>query len=82
MNQAINLQQSVLFDIASMMEDNNAMKKVYDFLQKLKSESRAFAKKDEKAEVLNDLRQSLMELTLVKQGKIKSRPVEELLHEV
>lgn len=39
-------------------------------------------KTDEKAEVLEDIRQSLVELKLVKQGKIKTRPLEELLHEV
>lgn len=82
MSQAINLQQSVLFEIASIMEDNTAMKKVYDFLQKLKSENFSHTKTDEKAEVLEDIRQSLVELKLVKQGKIKTRPLEELLHEV
>lgn len=82
MNQTISLQQSVMLDIASMMGDHAAMKKIYAFLQKLKSDAEVQTKKDEKAEILNDIRQGLIELNLVKQGQIQSRPVEELFNEI
>ena len=36
----------------------------------------------EKEEILDDIRDGLRELKLTKQGKLKSRPVEELLNEL
>lgn len=39
MNQTVSLQQSVMLDIASLMGDNAAMKKIHAFLQKLKGET-------------------------------------------
>ena len=84
MNNAIQLQQSVLQDVASLLDDNEAMKKLQKFLQRLKSEK---AKKEEmsaaeKEEILNDIRDGLRELKLMKQGKLKSRPIEELFNEI
>ena len=37
---------------------------------------------EEKEEILNDIREGLRELKLMKQGKLQSRPVEELLNEL
>lgn len=82
MSQAVNLQQSVLHDIASLMGDNAALRKIYDFIQGLKNESLESQQSAEKEEILDDVRQGLIEMKLVKQGVIKSRPVEELLNEV
>lgn len=81
----IQLQQSVLQDIASLMGDTEAMKKLQKVLQRLKKEKaakEANAANEDKAEVMNDIREGLRELKLMKQGKLKSRPVEELLNEI
>lgn len=81
----IQLQQSVLQDIASLMGDTEAMKKLQKVLQRLKKEKaakEANAANKDKAEVMNDIREGLRELKLMKQGKLKSRPVEELLNEI
>lgn len=77
MSKAIQLQQSVLQDVVSLLDDNEAMKKLQKFLQRLKSEK---AKKEEmsaaeKEEILNDIRDGLRELKLMKQGQLKSRPI-------
>lgn len=37
---------------------------------------------DSKEEVIENIKQGLIELTLVEQGKLKSRPAKELLHEL
>lgn len=81
----IQLQQSVLQDVASLMDDTEAMKKLQKVLQRLKKEKaakEATPAADDKAEVMNDIREGLRELKLMKQGKLKSRPVEELLNEI
>lgn len=81
----IQLQQSVLQDVASLMDDTEAMKKLQKVLQRLKKEKaakEATPAADDKAEVMNDIREGLCELKLMKQGKLKSRPVEELLNEI
>lgn len=81
----IQLQQSVLQDVASLMDDTEAMKKLQKVLQRLKKEKaakEATTAADDKAEVMNDIREALRELKLMKQGKLKSRPVEELLNEI
>lgn len=81
----IQLQQSILQDIASLMGDTEAMKKLQKVLQRLKKEKaakEANAANEDKAEVMNDIREGLRELKLMKQGKLKSRPVEELLNEI
>ena len=78
MNKAIQLQQSVLQDVAYLLDDNEAMKKLQKVLQRLKKEKAAA----EKEEILNDIRDGLRELKLVREGKLKSRPIEELLNEL
>lgn len=84
MSKAIQLQQSILQDVAYLLDDNEAMKKLQKFLHHLKSEK---AKKEEmsaaeKEEILNDIREGLRELKLVREGKIKTQTVEELLQEL
>lgn len=80
----IQLQQSVLQDVVSLLDDKEAMKTLQKVLQRLKQEKAAkqeMTDKD-KAEILNDIKEGLHELKLMKQGKLKSRPVEELLDEI
>lgn len=78
------LQQSVLQDVVSLLDDTEAMKKLQKYIRRLKSEKEAenMMTEDDKAEILNDIREGLRELKLMKQGKLKSRPVEELLNEI
>ena len=84
MNKAIQLQQSVLQDVAYLLDDNEAMKKLQKVLQRLKKEKAAKEEMSaaEKEEILNDIRDGLRELKLVREGKLKSRTIEELLNEL
>ena len=84
MNKAIQLQQSVLQDVVYLLDDNEAMKKLQKVLQRLKKEKAAKEEMSaaEKEEILNDIRDGLRELKLVREGKLKSRPIEELLNEL
>lgn len=58
--------------------------KAASFLEVIRSISYVKAKElsDSKAEVLNDVRESVEEYNLVKKGKVKSRSVEDLLDEL
>lgn len=82
MDETIKLRQSVMQDVVSLMDDNDAMRKLKKYLRKLISESEKEMSKAEKEEVLDSIRQGLIEVRLVKEGKLKSRPVEELLNEL
>ena len=57
MNKAIQLQQSVLQDVAYLLDDNEAMKKLQKVLQRLKKEKAAKEEMSaaEKEEILNDI---------------------------
>ena len=67
--------------------NEKAMQKLQRFLNKLKQKEEANAKAEEmtaaeKEEILNDIREGLRELKLAREGKLKPRPIEELLHEL
>lgn len=80
----IELHQSVLQDVVSLLDDNEAMKKLQKYIRYLKSEKeiKDVVTADDKAEILSDIKEGLRELKLMKSGKLKSRPVEELLNEI
>ena len=81
----ISLQQSVIKEVASLFDNEEAMRKVLSFVKKVKKAAKAQAEEltpSEKEEVMGDLRESLMELKMVKEGKLQSRPVEELFNEL
>lgn len=78
----IQLQQAVLQDVASLIGDTEAMKKLHKVLQRLKKEKAAKEEMNANEEALNNIKKGLCELKLMKQGKLKSRPVEELLNEI
>ena len=82
MSKTISLQQSVMKDFLSLMNDTDAMMKLKSFIKDLKKEKHKELSKAEKQEVLNDLREAFKELKDVKEGKKESRPVEELLYEL
>lgn len=81
----LQLQQDVLQDVISIMGNNDLLKKLKKYLQKLKKEEveeNDVMTEADKKEILADIKEALRELHYVKQGKLKSRPVEELLHEL
>lgn len=80
----IQLQQTVLRDVADLLDNQDAMQKLQHFLNKLKRENTVQEEMtaEEKEEILNDIRDGLRELKLAREGKLKARPIEELLHEV
>lgn len=84
MSKAIQLHQSILQDVAYLLDDNEAMKKLQKFLQHLKSEKAVKEEMSaaEKEEILNDIREGLRELKLAREGKIKMQTIEELLDEL
>ena len=82
MSKTISLQQSVMQDVVSLMNDNAAMKKLQAFLKDLKKEKKKEADTISKEEMLYDLKEAFDELKLVKEGEICSRPVKELLNEL
>lgn len=82
MSKTISLQQSVMKDVVSLMNDTDAMMKLKSFIKDLKKERHKELSKAEKQEVLDDLREAFKELKDVKEGKKESRPIEELLYEL
>ncbi len=81
----ISLQQNVIKEVASLFDNEEAMRKVLSFVKKVKKAAKAQTEEltpSEKEEVMGDLRESLMELKMVKEGKLQSRPVEELFNEL
>jgi len=82
MSDTVTLQQSVMQDVVSLMNDNDAMKRLKKYLRRLISEKEEEMSMAEKEEILDDIRQGIVEVRLVKEGKLKSRPVEELLNEL
>lgn len=82
MDKIITLQQSVMRDVVSQMDDDDAMKRLKKYFGKLINEKNEEMSNTEKKEILYDIRQGLIEVKLVKEGKLKSRLVEELLNEL
>lgn len=82
MDETITLQQSVMQDVVSLMDDNEAMEKLKKYLRKFINNKEKEMSKAEKEEIPDDIRQGFSEVRLVKEGKLKSRPVEELINEL
>lgn len=80
----IQLQQSVLQDVVSLLDDNEAMKKFQKYIRRLKSEkeTREVMTVRDKEEILNDIRDGLREVKLAREGKIKLQTIEEFLDEL
>ena len=80
----IQLQKTVLQEVVALLDNQEAMRKLQEFLASLKKEEAAEPEMSaaEKEEILDDIREGLRELKLAREGKIKSRPIEELLHEL
>lgn len=78
------LQQSVLQDVVSLLDDTEAMKKLQKYIRRLKSEKEAenVMTEDDKAEILNDIREGLREVKAAREGKIKLQSARGFLNEV
>ncbi len=78
----ITLQKSVMQDVVSLMDDSDAMKKLKKYLRKLINEREKEMSKAEKQEILDDIRQGLIEVREARRKGIKLHPVEDLLKEI
>ncbi len=82
MDSTISLPQDVMQDVASLMDNNYAMKRLRAFLKKLKKEeSNVMTAKDEK-EILEGIKEGLREVKLAREGKIQLQTLDELLDEL
>lgn len=80
----IQLQQTVLRDVADLLDNQDAMQKLQRFLNKLKRENTVQEEMtaEEKEEILNDIRDGLRELKLAREGKLKLQSAREFLNEL
>lgn len=80
MEKNIQLQKSVLQNVISLLDNDTALMKLNNFIITLKKDYTEKKTDTHMNEELEDLRQSLIELKMVKQGKLKSKPIKELLY--
>lgn len=84
MSNTIQLQQSVLQDVASLLDDNEAMKKLQKYLRRLKNERVAKEEMSakEKEEILSDIRDGLREVKAARKSGVRLQSVEDFLYEI
>ncbi|MBP3510523.1 MAG: hypothetical protein J6K19_00580 [Prevotella sp.] len=85
MNNTMNLEQSVIKEVATLFGNEDALRQVLSFTKKLKRVMKEKTGEKEyisKAEVMDDLREAFIELKKVEQGLAVARPVEELVNEL
>ena len=82
MDDTITLRQSVMQDVVSLMHDNDAMMKLKKYLRKLISESEKEMSKAEKEEVLDSIRQGLVEVREARRNGIKLQTARDFLNEI
>lgn len=82
MDDTITLRQSVMQDVVSLMDDNDAMRKLKKYLRKLISESEKEMSKAEKEEVLDSIRQGLVEVREARRNGIKLQTARDFLNEI
>lgn len=83
------MEQSVIKEVASLFGNSDALKQMLSLAKKLKKESKAkmpieVAETEfiSKEEILDDLRESLQEVKLAKEGKINLQTWEDFKHEL
>lgn len=82
MDDTITLRQSVMQDVVSLMDDNDAMRKLKKYLRKLISENEKEMSKAEKEEVLDSIRQGLVEVREARRNGIKLQTARDFLNEI
>lgn len=81
----ISLQQSVIKEVASLFDNEDALRKVLTFVRKVKRTGKAESQEltpAEKKEVMDDLREAFRELKLVKEGKLELSTWDDFKHEL
>ena len=81
----ISLQQSVIKEVASLFDNEDALRKVLTFVRKVKRAGKAESQEltpAEKKEVMDDLREAFRELKLVKEGKLELSTWDDFKHEL
>ncbi|WP_455664973.1 hypothetical protein [Phocaeicola sp.] len=85
MSKSVRLQQSVLQGVASLLDDNEALKKLQKYIQHLKSEKIVVEEEEmsasEKEEILDDIREGLREAKAARSGKVKLQTAREFLND-
>ncbi len=86
MSKSVQLQQSVLQGVASLLDDNEALKKLQKYIQHLKSEKIVVEEEEEmsaseKEEILDDIREGLREAKAARSGKVKLQTAREFLND-
>lgn len=76
------LQQSVMQDVVSLMNDNDAMKRLKKYLRKIINEREEEMSKEEKEEVLADIRQGLVEVREARRKGVKLQSAKDFLNEI
>lgn len=79
MEQSMQLQQTVLRGVVRLLDDNEAMKKLQKFIDKLVSDKE---KCQEKQRVVDDIKDSIVEMKKARNGEIKLQTVEDFLNEI
>lgn len=82
MDDTMTLRQSVMQDVVSLMDDNDAMRKLKRYLGKLISESEKEMSRAEKEEVLDSIRQGLIEVREARRNGIKLQTARDFLNEI
>ena len=80
----IQLQKTVLQEVVALLDNQEAMRKLQEFLASLKKEEAAKPEMSaaEKEEILDDIREGLRELKLAREGKIELQWAREFLREL
>ncbi len=85
MNSTMNLEQSVIKEVATLFGNEDALRQVLSFTKKLKRVMKEKTGEKEyisKAEVMDDLREALHEVKLAQKGKTNLQTWEEFKHEL
>lgn len=82
MDKSLELQQSILRDVASLLGNTDALKKLHKYLNKLKKEETSKMSKAEKEEILDDIRDGLREAKMAREKKITLQSAQDFLNEI
>lgn len=82
----LQLQQTVLQDVVSIMGDNDLLRKLHKYLQKLKKEETTeesdVMTEADKREILGDIKEALRELRTAQKKNVQLQSARDFLHEI
>lgn len=76
------LRQSLLREIASIMDSDELTRKALDYVRKLKSKKTIQIEEDSDELILANMKEAFKELKEIKAGRGKTWPIEEVLNEL